>query len=135
MVFGAFSIIFNVLYSCIYPCNIIVVTIGNYVTRKNINLWMSMNIKKQNGCIVLWVRYFFLQINQELYVLINKNKKIIYNKWRWKRKNREIYKSRYLTLQHEFLAQLCLMPLFTKIKFLFNQTIIKIDIHEINWIK
>lgn len=43
MVFGAFSIIFNVLYSCIYPCNIIVVTIGNCVTRKNINLWLLRN--------------------------------------------------------------------------------------------
>ena len=69
------------------------------------------------------------QINWELCILINENKKIINNKWRWKKKNQETYKLRYLTLQHELLTQLCLMTLFIKINFLLNQTIIKIDIH------
>jgi len=41
-------------------------------------------------------------------------------------------RSRYLTSELEPLTQLCLMTFFTKIKFLFNQVIIKIDAHEID---
>ena len=52
-------------------------------------------------------------------------KKIINDKWIKIEKSRDIYKSRYLTLHHKFLTQLCLMTLFTKIKFLFNQIIWK----------
>jgi len=61
-------------------------------------------------------------------------KKIINNKWWWK-KIRDIYRSRYLTSQYSPLTLLCLLTLFTKIKFLFNQTIIEIDTNEIDWIK
>jgi hypothetical protein len=42
---------------------------------------------------------------------------------------RSKYRQRYLTSQLEPLTQLCLMTLFTKINFLFNQAIIKIDVH------
>jgi hypothetical protein len=41
-------------------------------------------------------------------------------------------RSKYLTSQHELLTLLCLMNLFIKIRFLFNQIIIEIDIYKIN---
>jgi len=37
-----------------------------------------------------------------------------------------------MTLQHKLLSQLCLITLFTKIKNLFNQTIIEINTREID---
>jgi hypothetical protein len=47
-------------------------------------------------------------------------------------KLRDIYRSKYLITQHELLTRLCLIPLFTTINFFINQTVIKIDTHEIN---
>ena len=42
------------------------------------------------------------------------------------------YRPRYLTSQLEPLTRLYLMTLFTKINFLFNQAIIKIDAYKID---
>jgi hypothetical protein len=44
-------------------------------------------------------------------------------------KSKDKYKSRYLILQYRSCTWLCLMTLFIKIKFLFNQTIIEINKH------
>ena len=50
-------------------------------------------------------------------------------------KSRDIYRSRYLISQYEFLIQLYLITLFTKIKFLFDQTIIEKKRNMLNKIK
>ena len=51
------------------------------------------------------------------------------------KKSKSGYKSRYLISQHGPSTQLHLMTIFIKIIFLFNQIVIKIDIHKINLIK
>jgi len=45
------------------------------------------------------------------------------------KKSRNKYRLRYLILKNEIFMQLYLLNLLIKTSFLFNQTIIKIDIH------
>ena len=48
------------------------------------------------------------------------------------KKLKDMYISKYLISQHGPLTWLCLMNLFIKIKFLFNQTTIKINTFKID---
>jgi hypothetical protein len=69
------------------------------------------------------------QINQELYVLISKKNNYKLQLKIKVQKSRNWSRLRYLISKYVIFTRLYLLNLLIKTSFLFNQTIIKVDIH------